>query len=125
MTKLSQRLKAVQTQITDTAKINHRDNINVICSDGVSAFRNAGISNNVIFNPPYLPEDPAIDKYTPKYELQQLVGGQYGYEMLNHIITQLNSNTMRIELFCKLWDKSIPLIFCRRDDLSVTIVPNR
>ena len=50
------------------------------------------MGGKLIFNPPYLPEDSEIDPYSPKHELQQLVGGKKGDEVINSIINSLDDS---------------------------------
>ncbi len=83
------------------SRVNNFDT-SVICGDGISAFRNNSLPGTVLFNPPYLPMDPEIDKYLSTSELQQFVGGEYGYEELNHIISQLNKNKSLITFYCMI-----------------------
>ena len=69
---------------------NNYDNYLGVCGDGVKSFRKKSLGGKLIFNPPYLPEDSEIDPYSPKHELQQLVGGKKGDEVINSIINSLD-----------------------------------
>lgn len=78
-------------QITKrNAEANRRDNVMVVCSDLVKCFRQDSIPTNVIFNPPYLPQDLDVDPYTPKHEREQLVGGLRGYETASRLLNELD-----------------------------------
>ncbi len=68
---------------------NRISNIQVVCADSVKSFRREGLPGTLFFNPPYLPEDPVIDKYLSKLELAQFTGGKKGYELTSKIIEQL------------------------------------
>lgn len=93
---------------------NELDTIQVICSDNLKPFRKNSIPRIVVFNPPYLPVDPEIDPYTPKYELYQLVGGDKGYETLNTTISLLDSMHYPVALYCIISSLSInPVDFAK------------
>ncbi len=96
------------------SKANELDAIQVICSDNIRPFRKYSIPRIVVFNPPYLPVDPEIDPYTPKYELYQLVGGDKGYETLNSTITLLSILDYPVILYCIISSLSInPVEFAK------------
>tara|TARA_B100000287_G_C20650316_1_gene786615 strand:+ start:798 stop:1403 length:606 start_codon:yes stop_codon:yes gene_type:complete len=71
---------------------NNYDNYLGVCGDGIKSFRKKSLGEKLIFNPPYLPEDNEIDPYSPKHELQQLVGGIKGDEVINNIINSLDDS---------------------------------
>jgi len=77
---------AAARQTHENARYNGFDAVLVVCTDGTTPFRRGAIPSTVIFNPPYLPEDPEIDPYSPTYENQQLVGGKQGYETINTVL---------------------------------------
>ena len=60
-------------------------------SDRLKAFRPNAIPSIIIFNPPYLPSNPEIDPYSPKYELQQLVGGEKGDEVISDVLNSIDN----------------------------------
>ncbi|MHA2253056.1 MAG: methyltransferase [Candidatus Kariarchaeaceae archaeon] len=74
------------------AKANDIENVHVICGSLNRFFRRKSCPRIVIFNPPYLPEDPELDAFTPKYEHQQLVGGKIGYEVASSLINNLEDS---------------------------------
>jgi methylase of polypeptide subunit release factors len=82
----------------ENAKLNGDDNLQVICGDLSSAIRREGLPGIVIFNPPYLPEDQEVDPYSPKYELQQLVGGKQGFEVVSRLLHQLEPGDYTVYL---------------------------
>ena len=93
---------------------NELDSIQVICTDNLRPFRKNSLPGIVVFNPPYLPVDPEIDPYTPKYELYQLVGGDKGYETLNVTISLLSSLNYSVTLYCIISSLSInPVEFAK------------
>lgn len=102
-------------------KVNGKDLVHVVCTSLLLPFRKDSLPNTVIFNPPYLPEDDEVDVVTPKFELQQLVGGKQGYEMalaclelLDHtsqcvflIISSLATNPVDFDRMTPKWKSSI------------------
>lgn len=77
-------------QTLDNAKRNGFSNFQVIISSLAKPFRASSIPKTVIFNPPYLPEDPEVDPYSPQHELYQLVGGPKGYETVSELLHMLD-----------------------------------
>jgi len=77
-------------QTAENARSNQFDHLLVVTTDGIAPFRRGALPKVIIFNPPYLPQDPEIDPYSPQYELQQLVGGSRGDETIAAIVDQLN-----------------------------------
>ena len=75
------------------ASFNKCDHLLVVCTDLVASFREGGLPKFLLFNPPYLPEDPEIDDFTPRYEQLQLIGGKKGYEIIiNFMQNRRNKN---------------------------------
>lgn len=102
---------------------NELDTIQVICSDNIRPFRKNSLPSIVVFNPPYLPVDPEIDPYTPKYELYQLVGGDKGYETLNTTIMLLSKLEYAVTLYCIISSLSInPVEFAKLHGLWDTSI---
>lgn len=93
-------------------KNNNLDNLQLICSDLTTSFRKGTRFDEIIFNPPYLPEDE-FDEYMSKNDLNALVGGKIGIEktirFIDHvklyttkIITIISSLSASIDEFAKL-----------------------
>jgi methylase of polypeptide subunit release factors len=85
-------------QTINNAKINGDDNLQVVCGDLVQPFRKGALPKTIIFNPPYLPEDPDVDPFSPDHELQQLVGGKQGHETASRLLTSLNPGDYEVYL---------------------------
>ncbi|OLS23311.1 MAG: Release factor glutamine methyltransferase [Candidatus Heimdallarchaeota archaeon LC_2] len=76
-------------------KKNNLDNLLLICSDLTSAFRKGIKFDEIIFNPPYLPEDE-FDEYLSINDLNALVGGKIGIEKTIRFIEYVKSYTTKI-----------------------------
>ncbi|MHA2501753.1 MAG: methyltransferase [Candidatus Kariarchaeaceae archaeon] len=83
-------------QTHENSQHNGYNNIHVVVSDLLSPFRKGALYDRIIFNPPYLPEDPEVDPYSPKYELDQLVGGPKGYETVSRLLSILDPKINKI-----------------------------
>lgn len=67
---------------------NNVHNIQLICGNLYEMVRR-GSFKYIFFNPPYLPADPAVDKYLSYLDKIQFVGGKKGFELTSEIINQL------------------------------------
>lgn len=89
-TVLVSEINPIAARQTHTNALHNRfDNVLTVCSDRNAPFRPGALPETIIFNPPYLPEDPDIDPYSPKHEKQQLVGGKEGDEVISELLTDL------------------------------------
>lgn len=80
-------------------KFNGLENIHIICTSLIYPFRANSIPKLIVFNPPYLPEDPRIDKKLTNNEYHQLIGGKNGYETLYlflNLVRNLNVHIISI-----------------------------
>ncbi|RMG30903.1 MAG: hypothetical protein D6732_15490 [Methanobacteriota archaeon] len=68
---------AVQT--AENARINNLS-ICVVAGYLLTPFRRDGLPKTILFNPPYLPEDPEFDPYLSKADRLALIGGKKGDE---------------------------------------------
>lgn len=84
------------------ARNNRIENCMVICGNLLSPFRKRGVPRNIIFNPPYLPADPEYDKLLSNNELVQFVGGENGYELTSHFISQLEDDHILLIILSSL-----------------------
>lgn len=67
-------------QTLENAKINGIS-IPIVVGDKLTPFRKGSLPPTVLFNPPYLPEDPEQDKFLRDTELLALIGGKRGDEI--------------------------------------------
>ena len=63
--------------------------IHVVCARYARPFRREGLPNVFVFNPPYLPSDPEVDKNLTQAELTALVGGPIGTEVMLEFLEEL------------------------------------
>ncbi|MCY3411451.1 MAG: methyltransferase [Candidatus Heimdallarchaeota archaeon] len=73
----------------NNSNLNEIDNVQIICSDLMSCFRNQSFEGLIICNPPYLPGDPIIDPLLSHSERVQFTGGRLGYELSSKLINML------------------------------------
>lgn len=84
------------------AKINQINNCMILCGGLLSPFRKNGTPRNVIFNPPYLPANPEVDRLLSTNEKIMYVGGQKGYELSSHLINQLEDDHILLIILSSL-----------------------
>lgn len=89
----------------DNLKSNGIENVMIVCTDFFKSFRKNSSPKLVIFNPPYLPDDPEMDPLLSNSEKIQFSGGIHGYETLSEllavvdcerIISMISSNAISV-----------------------------
>ncbi len=72
------------------AKMNKKT-VQTVAGDGLTPFRRKTLPANVVFNPPYLPEDPEADKGLSHEEKIALIGGKKGDEETWRVLHQMDT----------------------------------
>ncbi len=60
--------------------------LNVVATKFAMSFRRNSLPEFVVFNPPYLPEDPEFDRFLKPFEHYALIGGKKGTETLEEYL---------------------------------------
>ncbi len=76
--------------------------LQVIAGHFNSPIRKGGMPKNVLFNPPYLPADPEMDKSLSDNERLALIGGQRGDETAWDMINRLESSQQAFIIFSSI-----------------------